>query len=396
MQYDEKMRKLKSMDDVRLDGKVALVRVDFNVAVGEDGVVDRNEDYRIEAAMPTIQELMQRRCKVLLLTHLGRPAEEEGDFSVAPIGRRLSDLLSEEVRLLKHLSGDGVRAAVAGLTPGSVALLPNVRLDAREAAGSEKFAQELADVAEVYVNEAFSVSHRNHTSVALVPRLLPSCAGRRCVREVEILSKLSRHPQRPYVAIVSGAKVSTKLNLLERLLSQVDHLCLGGVLANTFLVSLRKCSIETCAASELAAAEKLWSSAEAKIELPEDVIVGSADGKDVRTVAVSEIPSDVGGVWDVGPATIKLYASFCREAQTILWNGPLGMYEEPAYQGGTKSFAKELAALPGFRVVGGGDTVTALEQMRLTRDFNHVSVGGGAMLALLEGKEMPGLEPLYA
>jgi phosphoglycerate kinase len=228
-----------------------------------------------------------------------------------------------------------------------------------------------------------------------VPKFLPACAGRRCVSEVETLSKLLRNPQRPYVAIVSGAKVGTKLNLLEQLLERVDHLCLGGVLANTFLVGLRKCSIETCAASDIAAAEKLWSSAQDKIELPEDVVVGAADGSGARIVSVSEIPSDVGGVWDVGPATVKSYASFCREAKTILWNGPLGMYEEPAYQDGTKSFAQELAGLPGFRIVGGGDTVTALEQLKLTPDFNHVSVGGGAMLQLLEGKEMPGLTPLY-
>jgi phosphoglycerate kinase len=383
------------MDDILLDGKVVLVRVDFNVAVGKDGVVDRDEDYRIEAAVPTIEELLQRRCKVLLLTHLGRPGEEEGDFDVAPAARRLSDLLHEDVRMLKHLSGDSVRAAVGGLTPGSVAMLPNVRLDEREAAGSERFAAELADTAEVYVNEAFSVSHRDHTSVALVPKLLPSCAGRRCVAEFEVLSKLSHNPPRPYVACVSGAKVSTKLNLLERLLTQVDHLCLGGVLANTFLVALRKCSVETCAAEELEAAEELWSRAQDKIELPEDVVVGSPDGTEARTVSVSEIPSDVGGVWDVGPQTVRAYSAFCREAQTIMWNGPLGMYEEPAYRSGTRLFAEELAGLPGVRVVGGGDTVTALEQLKLTPKFNHVSVGGGAMLELLEGKEMPGLAPLF-
>lgn len=400
------MRRLKTMDEVLLDGKVVLVRVDFNVPVGPDGRVSELEDYRIRAALPTIEELMQRRCKVVLLTHLAPPGDTPppGGYEkleLTPIRRRLEELLHEEVRMLKHLSGDEVAAVVSGMEAGSVALLPNVRLDQREMTGSERFAQELAEAGEVFVNEAFSVCHRNHTSVALVPRLLPSCAGRRCAEEFIVLTSLSTQPARPYVAVVSGAKVSTKLKLLQRLVKQVDRLCLGGVLANTFLVALRRCSVDQCAADELAAAEALWSEAQDKIELPEDVVVGPADGgaqqpAAVATVSVSEIPRDVGGVWDVGPHTVRQYVRACAEARTIMWNGPLGMVEKPAYVAGTNQFARELAQLPAFKVVGGGDTVVHLARERLLSSFEHVSVGGGAMLALLEGSELPGLVPLFA
>lgn len=401
------MKRLRTMDDVLLDGKVALVRVDFNVPVGADGLVSEFEDYRIRAALPTIEELMQRRCKVLLLTHLSPPGESQQpgvykQLDMAPIRRRLQELLHEDVRLLKHLSGDEVTAVVSGLEAGGVALLPNVRLDQREMAGSERFAQELSRAGEVFVNEAFSVCHRNHTSVSLVPRLLPSCAGRRTAEEYTVLKKLGAQPERPYVAVVSGAKVSTKFALLKTLVKHVDRLCLGGVLANIFLVALRKCSTVQCAADELSAAEALWSVAEDKIELPEDVVVGPADGEEtnlpggsIATVSVSEIPPEVGGVWDVGPHTVHKYVGVCAGARTVMWNGPLGMVERPAYAAGTRRFAAELAKLPAFKVVGGGDTVTALAAERLLSSFEHVSVGGGAMVALLEGSELPGLIPLY-
>lgn len=400
--YDGGMKRLKTMDDVLLDGQVVLVRVDFNVPIGPDGRVSELEDYRIRAALPTIEELMQRRCKVVLLTHLAPPGDSPPPggyekFDLAPVRRRLEELLHEEVRQIKHLSGDDVTAVVSGMEAGSVGLLPNVRLDEREMTGSERFAQELAAVAEVFVNEAFSVCHRQHTSVAYVPRLLPACAGRRCAEEVRVLTALNTQPARPYVAVVSGAKVATKLKLLQRLVTQVDRLCLGGVLANTFLVALRRCSLTQCPADELAAAEDLWSKAQAKIELPEDVVVGSAGGANaVETVAVSEIPREIGGVWDVGPRTVRQYVRACAEAKTVLWNGPLGMVEQISYAAGTKLFARELARLPAYKIVGGGDTVAFLARERLLSSFEHVSVGGGALLTLLEGSELPGLVPLYA
>jgi phosphoglycerate kinase len=384
------------MDDILLDGKTALVRVDFNVTVGADGVVDENEDYRIQAALSTIEELVTRRCKVVLLTHLGWPLEEPGDADLAPVRDRLKELLHEDVRIIKQLHGDAVRAVVAGLGSGSVALLPNVRLDERELSGSERFAQELAGTAEVYVNEAFSVSHRNHTSVALVPRLLPSCAGRRTVQEVSILDALAQKPKRPYVAIVSGAKVHTKMRFLQQLLQKVDRLCVGGVIANAFLAARGEFDAQRLEATDVAAARDLWKSAHDKIVLPEDVVIGTEQGEGAATVAVENIPPDAGGIWDVGPQTVNAYLDVCSTAETIMWNGPLGMHELAAYRESTDLLAKGLAALPSFRIIGGGDTVIVLKQLRLLNKFSHVSVGGGAMIAFLEGSPMPGLEPLYA
>lgn len=391
-------RRLKGMDDVLLDGKRVLVRVDFNVASNEDGVVDGRDDYRIRAALPTIEELMQRRCKVLLVTHRGRPQEGDSDVDLEPVQQRLEKLLKEEVKVVKHLAGSDVEAVVSGMEQGSVAMLPNVRLDEREESGNEKFAAELAEVAEVYVNEAFSVLHRDHASVSKVPRLLPACAGRRTVHEYEILSKLVQQPERPYVAVVSGAKVHTKINLLSNLLKSVDKLCLGGVIANAFLAALGKCPPGQCGSDSVAAARYLWKEAADKIVLPEDVVIGPPDGEgsSVAAVSVDSIPEEAKGIWDIGPASEECYLDILKEAQTIMWNGPLGMFEVPAYAGGTASLAEGMAEFNSWRVIGGGDTIRALDELRLTNRFDHISVGGGAMVAFLGGEAMPGLEVLYS
>ena len=398
MRETARARRLLGMDDVPLDGKQVLVRVDFNVPGGAGGIIEGYGDYRIKAAVPTIEELVQRRCKVLLLTHRGRPEEGDGDSDLEPVRRRLGELLREEVRALKHLAGDDVQAVVAGMEQGSVALLPNVRLDEREVIGSRKLAEELSRAGEVYVNEAFSVSHRDHTSVALLPKLLPACAGRRTVYEYDVLTRLRQRPERPYVAVISGVKVQTKVNLLEKLLNSVDKLCLGGVIANAFLAAQGRCSPNNFDSEDLAVAERLWAVAADKIVLPRDVVIGPPDGvgSSVRVVSIDDIPLDAEGVWDVGPATAEHWLNVLREAATIMWNGPLGKFEVAAYAGGTRRLAAGVALLTAWRVVGGGDTVYALEQMRLTNRFDHVSVGGGAMVAFLGGEVMPGLEPLYA
>ncbi len=392
------MQKLKTMDDVPLDGKRVLVRVDFNVTVGKDGIVDQYEDYRLEAALPTLQELQRRRCKIVLLTHLGSSEDESGDFGLGPIARRLSELLRDEVRQLKHLYGREVDVAVSGMERGGVVLLPNVRLDEREEAGSEKFAAELAEVADAYVNEAFSVSHRDHSSVVLVPRLLPSCAGRRTALEYGVLQRLRDLPEHPYVAIMSGSKVHTKVSLLSQLLRQVDCLCLGGRLANVVLAALGKRTSEHYGAKDMAVAARLLQEGREKIVLPRDVVIGpeSVEDGEATVVSVEELPRDGLGIWDIGPASVDHCLSVCRSAKTIMWNGPVGKFEVPAYALGTRQLARGLASLSALRVVGGGDTAHALELYHLVDKFDHVSVGGGAMVTMLEGSRMPGLEPLYA
>jgi phosphoglycerate kinase len=248
------MPKLRTMDDIPLDGKRVIVRTDFNVSVGEDGQISEHEDYRIEAALPTIQELQQRRCKVLVLAHRGRPHEAKslvssqklGLFDMKPIQHRLEDLLKEEVRAIPKLYGQSVEAIAASMEPGSVAIYPNIRLDDREITNSEKFGREIAGTADVYVNEAFSVSHRAHTSMTVLPRLMLSCAGRRTAIEIEELKKLQGEPERPYVAIVSGAKVVDKVGMLRRLLQKIDTLCVGGQIANVFIAASGKWPVEKC------------------------------------------------------------------------------------------------------------------------------------------------------
>lgn len=391
------MKKLRTMDDMPLDGKRVLVRVDFNITVGSDGVIDGNEDFRIEAALPTIQELRQRRCKIILLTHLGRPGEEDGNFNVRPVKRRLEELIGEDVKLVDALYGPKVETAVSALEPGGVMLLSNVRLDEREMNPNEKFASELAHNADMYIGEAFSNAHRAHTSMTLVPQILPSCAGRRMVLEVEALSKLLHEPQRPYIAITSGAKITTKVGLLRELLGKVDKLVVGGQIANVFLAALGKWPEGKYHPDEIAAARSLLETDKDKLVLPIDVVFGDRDGtpNHVVTVDADAIPEAADGLFDIGPKSVENIVALCAKAKTIMWNGPVGKFETPAYEVATKSLAEKLAVLPAYRVVGGGDTVNALEKYRLIQKFDHVSVGGGAMIEFLEGKRMPGLEPLY-
>src|SRR3989338_3298965 len=389
-------RKLRTMDDVLLDGREVLVRTDFNVAIGKDGVVNQDEDYRISAAMSTIEELIQRRCKVMLLTHLGRPGEKGGNFDLGPIRRRLADLLGEEVRQIDSLSVTRVSAVIAGMEGGTVALLPNIREDEREMSRNKGLAEELARMAEVYVNEAFSVSHRDQTSVTLVPTLIPSCAGRRTVIEYETLSGLMDQPSRPYIGIVSGAKVETKVSIINSLLKVVDNILVGGMVANTFLAAKGYCSSELHRPEDIDEAKKILLKADQQLVLPVDVVVSNqAKNIQAKVVDVKEMLQQIDGVWDLWPKTIELYLEICQGAKTVMWNGPVGKFEDPVYEKGTYSLAEGLSGLSAKVVVGGGDTVHALEKLRLVNKFDHVSVGCGAMMALLEGSRMPGLEPLF-
>ncbi len=393
-------RKLRTLDDLPVDGKKVLVRVDFNVSVDSKGKIGEFEDYRLEAALPTINELRQRRSKVILLTHFGRPGEDgqhHAEHDLAPIQHRLEELLGEEIKHTRHLFGSEVETVVSSLEPGGVVLLPNVRMDEREETGNEKFAHDLASVAEVYVNECFSVSHRPHTSVAFVPHLLPSCAGLRTALEVAVLRQLREHPEHPYVAIASGAKIGTKIGLLRDLITKVDTLCVAGQLANVFLSAMGKYPENRFNANDIAAAKSLLGNGHAtKILLPVDVVIGSHDGKNsVQTVSVDAIPETAEGIWDIGAKAVENILKVCREAKTIMWNGPVGMFEVAAYATATNTLAVELAKLSAHRVVGGGDTVNAIERQRVKDKYDHISTGGGAMLEFMEGKRMPGLEPLY-
>lgn len=386
--------KLRTMDDIMLDGKRVIVRVDFNVSAGEDGKIDSTEDYRIQAALDTIHELRQKRCKVLLLAHVGRPDEEEGTLGMDEIKNRLQELLHEDVKMLPKLYGSQTDAIIQGMDHGEVALFPNVRLDEREMSLNQKFAQELSEVGEAYVNEAFAVSHRAHTSVVLLPQLLPSAAGRRTMQEVEVLSQLRSNPERPYVAITSGAKITTKIGILEYLLQTVDTLCLGGKIANVFLAAKGTWPEMSFTPDEIAVAKHLLEEYGDKIILPVDIVIGNDDASYMQTIEAGYIPEHVGGVWDVGVKSVENILKVCADAKTIVWNGPLGKVEVPAYEAGTKALVETLSESKAYRVAGGGDTVNMLEKYNKISAFDHVSVGGGAMLEFLEGKRLPGLEAL--
>lgn len=389
-------KKLRTMDDLPVDGRRVMLRVDFNVQVNGEGRVDATEDYRIKAAIPTIEELQQKRCKILLLTHLGEPKDNPKDADLTPVRHRLEELMGEEVKHVDKLYGERVAAVVSGMSPSEILLLPNVRTDDREKMGSEKFAELISQNADVYINEAFSVCHRPHTSMTLLPRVLPGAAGRRTVLEVETLDKLLKQPARPYVAIASGAKIETKIGMLYNLLGRVDKLCLGGQIANVFLAAQGRYHGAIFSDNDIAVAQTLLKEYAHKLVLPIDAVVGQKDGSEARVVSdLGELSESSPKIFDIGPATTEIILQHCREAATVMWNGPVGMFEEKAYNQGTEAIARGLAALSNFRVTGGGDTIITLEKLRLTSKFNHVSVGGGAMIAFLEDKRMPGLEPLY-
>lgn len=391
---------LSTLDDLELAGQRVIVRVDFNVPVGDDNQVDECEDFRMRAALPTLKELAERGCKIILLTHFGRPQPVTSltdlPWDLGPIHQHLEQLLGKQVATTRSFYGQEVNEAIHKMKSGECLLLPNVRLNVGEKSGDQEFATHLSTLADGYVNEAFSASHRGHASMAVLPNFLPACAGRRTAQEVELLSKLKDNPTHPYVAIVSGAKVKTKVGLLKDLLRKVDRLCVGGQIANVFLASQGIGSSAHHDPHELTTATELLTEAGDKIVLPRDVVVGVEDDPDSSVIRnIEDLGTNNFGIWDIGPKTVEKFLEVCAPARTILWNGPMGKFEVKAYRQGTYSLAKGLAGLKSFRVVGGGDTVSALEQLKLTENFDHVSVGGGAMLAFLEGKEMPGLRPLF-
>lgn len=405
------MVNLRTMDDIPLDGKRVLVRLDLNVSVGDDGKVDMDEDYRIEASIPTLEELQQRRCKVIIVTHLGRPyGSGPTDLNMQPVLDQLQDLLRDHVRLAPVLYGSGAQAVIDGMQQGEVAMLPNVRSDLRESENDKKFAKSIAELGEAYVNEAFSVCHRAHTSVVGLPEFLPSCAGRRLVLEVAALDKLRVDPEKPYLAIVSGAKIETKVGMLKALADQVDKIFVGGRIANVLFEATGKHEAVKEHKNVLKEAREVAQLLGDKLMLPIDVVIGpeferdaqgnpshikEGDTRQVQTISADNLPDDLNAIWDIGEKTVDMVVEEAKKAKTIMWNGPVGAFEVGPYGNGTRALVNRLAEIStAHRVIGGGDTVKALEQEKVLRQYDHVSVGGGAMVAYLEGVELPGLAPL--
>lgn len=384
--------------DIEWNGKRALVRVDFNVPLDEHQQI--TDDTRIRAALPTIQHLIDNGASVILMSHLGRPKKKVVDtLRLDPVAQRLGDLLGREVQKVNQFVGPEVQQAAQALQPGEVLLLENTRFDAREESNDQELARELAQLGDVYVNDAFGAAHRAHASTEGVARHLPSVAGFLMEKEIEYIGGAVANPQRPFVAILGGAKIKDKIPVIENLLPKVDTLIIGGGMAYTFYKAqgyeigqslLDEESLEFC--------KRLLNEAQDKIELPTDCVVANefSNDADRKTVKVTEIPADYQGL-DIGPETIERFSKVIQSAKTVVWNGPMGVFEMPNFAVGTRAIAEALAKATqagATTIIGGGDSVAAVEQMGLAEQMSHISTGGGASLELLEGKELPGVAAL--
>jgi len=384
----------KTVRDISVKGKRVLVRVDFNVPLENGEVAD---DTRIRGALPTIQYLLEQGAAVILMSHLGRPKGQVRDeLRLDPVARRLSELLDLEVAKVDDCVGPEVQKAADGLQPGQVLLLENLRFHPEEEDNNQEFAGQLASLADVYVNDAFGTAHRAHASTAGVPQYLPAVAGFLMERELEMLGSILADPARPFVAILGGAKVSGKIGVIRSLLNKVDSLLVGGGMANTFLKAQGYEVGESLVEDDsLTVAQDTLEQAGDKLLLPVDVVVADAFAEDAnsRTVGIKEVTSGW-RILDIGPRTVGLFEEKLSSAGTVVWNGPMGVFEFPRFAAGTIALASSLARSQAVTIVGGGDSVAALQEAGLANKMTHVSTGGGASLEFLEGKTLPGVAAL--
>ena len=383
----------RSVSEADVRGKRVLVRVDFNVPLQGDQVTD---DTRIRAALPTIQLLLDRGAAVILASHLGRPkGKPDPKYSIAPAAARLTQLLGRDVRTATDVVGADAQAAALALQPGQILVLENTRFEPGEETNDPELSRSLAALADMFVNDAFGAAHRAHASTVGVAEILPAYAGLLLLHETSTLSRLLDAPERPFVAILGGAKVSDKLAVIGHLLKRVDALLLGGGMANTLLLAEGKEIGESLAEPDLAEqARGLMAEARTRgvsILVPNDVLVAAnIDSEHPRIVSSSEVPSEM-AIFDIGPDTVREYCSQVSAARTVFWNGPMGVFEKTPFAGGTIGIARCVADSPAFTVVGGGDSIAAIEAAGVADEIDHISTGGGASLELLEGRSLPGI-----
>jgi phosphoglycerate kinase len=391
-----------SVRDLKVQGQRVLVRVDFNVPLDGGKVAD---DTRIVASLPTIRYLLEKGARVILMSHLGRPkGQPNPKYGMAPVAQRLSELLKMPVKMAPDCVGDATRALAMGLGDGQVLLLENLRFHAEEEANDAGFAKQLAELGQVYVNDAFGSAHRAHASTEAVAKLLPQAAsGFLMQKELDYLGKALAEPRRPFVAVLGGAKISGKIDVIENLMGKVDSLLIGGAMMFTFEKAQgRETGRSLVEDDRVEMARKLLEAAKARgvdLVLPTDVLVGASaeksDGSE-KVVPVDQMPADLMGV-DIGPATAQEYARRVAGAKTVVWNGPMGVFEVPAFAAGTLAVARAMAdatSKGATTVVGGGDSAAAVNQLGLEDKMSHVSTGGGASLEFLEGKVLPGVAAL--
>lgn len=383
--------------DVQWQGKRALVRVDFNVPI-EHGVI--GDDTRVRSAIPTIQYLVDHGAAVVLMSHLGRPKNKVvEELRLRPVAAHLATLMGVSVVTTDAVSGPAAEAAVAALRPGHILMLENTRFDAREEANDESLAREYAKLGDVYVNDAFGAAHRAHASTEGVAHFLPAVAGLLMERELVALAGTLENPARPFVTIIGGAKISDKIGVIENLLAKVDALLIGGGMANTFLLAqgydMGDSLVEVASIDLAKRMLELAHSRGAKLLLPSDAVVADKFAPDAtnKVVAITQVASGW-RILDIGPDTRARYAAEIATAKTVIWNGPMGVFEMPAFAEGTRAVAQALADSSANTVIGGGDSVAAIEQMGLADKVSHISTGGGASLELLEGRILPGVAAL--
>ena len=386
----------KTVRDIDVAGKKCLVRCDFNVPMKDGKITD---DFRIVSALPTIQYLIENKACVILMSHMGKPkGEPKPELSLRPVAERLTELLGQEVKFSScpTVVCDHIRETAAALQPGEVMLLENTRYRKEETKSEEPFTGELASLGELFVNDAFGTAHRDHSSTAGIARYLPTVSGFLIEKEVKFLGEAVESPERPFVAIMGGAKVGDKIPVIENLMKKVDTIIIGGGMTYTFYKA-QGYEIGTSILDEdsIELSKELLAKAEqagVKIMLPVDAVVTDdfEANNVIKTVAATEIPADMMGM-DIGPKTIELYQAAIAEAKTVVWNGPMGVFENPKFETGTKAIAQALADSDAVTVIGGGDSAAAVEQFGLKDKMTHVSTGGGASMEFLEGKVLPGI-----
>ncbi|MDR2576852.1 MAG: phosphoglycerate kinase [Puniceicoccales bacterium] len=395
------MRQVKTVADVDLSGKRVLVRVDFNVPIAEEKVTD---DTRIRAALPTIEFLLNRSAKVILMSHLGRPNGQKNlKYTLRPVAQTLSSLLRRPVLFLDDCIGQKVLETIDELDEGSVVLLENLRFYGQEEANDAKFAAQLAKYGDAYVDDAFGTAHRAHASTVAVPKLLPiRVAGFLLAKELEFLGAKTSHPERPFVVVLGGAKVSDKIAVIDALLDRCDSMIIGGAMAYTFKLALGesvgKSLVEPDRVNDARRALQKAQEKNVKLLLPVDTLCSDGLNVEKRTIGATQIvDKDIPDGWegvDIGPKTVRLFGKAIAAAKTILWNGPVGVFEIPESARGTYAIAKFVAESKAVSIVGGGDSISALNSSGYAKDITFISTGGGASLEFLEGKELPGVMAL--
>ncbi|HEY4623929.1 MAG TPA: phosphoglycerate kinase [Solibacillus sp.] len=387
----------KSMNDIDVKGKRVFVRVDFNVPMEAGKITDET---RIRAAIPTIEQLVNAGAKVILASHLGRPkGEVNEEMRLTAVGTRLAELMNKPVTKLDESIGAAVEAAVNNMQDGDIVLLENVRFHKGEEKNDAALAQEFAKLADLYINDAFGAAHRAHASTEGIAKFVPAVSGLLMEKELDVLGKALSNPERPFTAIIGGAKVKDKIGVIENLLDKVDHLIIGGGLVFTFVKAMGhdigKSLLEE---DKIELAKSFIEQAKAKgvqLHMPVDAVVANEFSKDAETqvVAIDAIPSDWMGL-DIGPKTAGNYAEVIKASKLIIWNGPMGVFEMEKFANGTKTVADAMAVTEGYTIIGGGDSAAAVEKFEVAGKMDHISTGGGASLELMEGKALPGIVAL--